>query len=88
MRNFFLGLAIACALVNVVAFIMIAVALDRRGYKTNIFLARIYFYKYLKAYKDLTREESGRPGPLYGLWTIAVTLTLAFVLIALLLPRG
>ena len=88
MRNIFLGLTLAAALANVVLFVMIAAALDRRGYKTNMLLARIYFFKYLSAYKELTRKETGRPGPLYGLWTVAIILTLVFALVAVLLPRG
>ncbi len=88
MRNVFLGLTLAAALANVAIFIMIAAALDRRGYKTNMFLARIYFFKYLSAYKELTRKETGRPGPLYGLWNVAIILTLVFAIVAVLLPRG
>jgi hypothetical protein len=88
MRNIFYGLAIAAVLANVAVFIMIAAALDRRGHKTNIFLARIYFFKYISAYKELTRKETGRPGPLYGYFTLTITLTLLFALAALLLPRG
>lgn len=43
-------------------------ALDRRGYKTNIFLARLLIYRDLRVYRTKTREESGRTAPLYGLW--------------------
>ncbi len=84
MRNIFLGLAVACALLNVVVFIMIAAALDRRGYKTNVFLARIYFFKYVAAYRELTRKETGRPGPLYGLWTTTIIIVLIFAIAGLL----
>jgi len=88
MRNLFLGLTLAAALANVASLIMIMAALDRRGYKTNMFLARIYFFKYLSAYKELTRKETGRPGPLYGLWVLSIILALLFALVAVLLPRG
>ena len=88
MRGLFLGLTLAAAFANVAIFIMITAALDRRGYKTNIFLARIHFFKYLSAYKELTRNETGRPGPLYGLWTVAIILTLVFALVAVVLSRG
>jgi hypothetical protein len=88
MRDIFLGLTLAAALANVAVFIMIAMALDRRGYKTNMFLARIYFFKYLSAYKEFTRKETGRTGPLYGLWVLSIILALLFALGAVLLPRG
>ncbi len=88
MRDIFLGLALAAALANVAVFIMIAAALDRQGYKTNMLLARIYFFKYLSAYKELTRKETGKPGPLYGLFTLTIALVLLFALVAVFLPGG
>ena len=42
-RNVLLALAGVSAIVHVTSYIMIMVDLDRRGYKTNIFLARIFF---------------------------------------------
>jgi hypothetical protein len=88
MRNIFYGLAIAAALANVASFIMIVAALDRRGYKTNMLLARIYFFKYISAYKELTQKETGKPGSLYGYFTLTIILALVFALIAVLLPRA
>jgi hypothetical protein len=87
-RAVFLGLAAATALVHVASYIMIMAALDRRGRKTNIFLARLYFGRYLKAYKDATVRETGKPGPLYGICLMAVGLTLVFVIASILFPRG
>lgn len=88
MSQLLLGLTVAAALANVAIFIMIAAALDRRGYKTNMFLARIYFYKYLSAYKELTRKETGKPGLLYGLWILTIILTLVFAVAGILMRRG
>jgi hypothetical protein len=51
-------------------------------------LARIYFYKYLSAYKELTRKETGKPGPLYGLWILTINLTLVFALAGILMHQG
>ena len=87
-RTIFLGLGAASALVHVASYIMIMAALDRRGYKTNIFLARILFYKYVKAYKEATEKETGKPGPLYGICIGAIVVTLAFVVAAVLSPKG
>jgi hypothetical protein len=88
MSQLLLGLTVAAALANVAIFIMIAAALDRRGYKTNMFLARIYFYKYLSAYKELTRKETGKPDLLYGLWILTIILTLVFAVAGILMRRG
>ena len=87
LRTIFLGLAAPAAIVNVATYIMMMAALDRRGIKTNIFLARIYFFRYAKAYKEATEKETGKPGPLYGICFGAALLTLVFVIAALLSPR-
>lgn len=88
MRNIFLGLTLASLLANTAIFIMIMAALNSRGYKTNMLLVRIYFFKYLSAYKELTRKETGKPGLLYGLWILTINLTLVFAVAAILMRRG
>ena len=87
-RTIFLGLGAAAALVHVASYIMIMADLDRRGYKTNILLARIFFGRYLKAYRDATVRETGKPGRLYSLCLLAIGLTLVFVIAAVLSPKG
>jgi len=87
-RTIFLGLGAAAALVHVASYIMIMAALDRRGYKTSFFLARIYFGRYLRAYKEATVKETGKPGPLYGSCLLAIVLALVFVIAGVLSPRG
>ena len=66
---------------------MIMAALDRRGYKTNILLSRIFVGKYIRAYKEATTEETGKPGPLYGICLGAILLTTVFMVAAIVLTR-
>jgi len=80
MQNIFLGLAVLAILTNVVILILIMAALDRRGYKTNVLLSRIYIFKYLSAYKQATRKETGKPGRLYILWIFTIILAAAAAL--------
>ena len=87
LRTVFLALGGVAALVHVASHIMIMAALDRRGYKTNMFLARIYVGRYLKAYREATVKETGKPGLLYRVCLTAVLLTLAFVIVAVISPR-
>jgi hypothetical protein len=88
LRTILLGLGGAAALVHVASYIMIMADLDRRGHKTNILLARIFFGRYLKAYKEATVKESGKPGPLYTVCFTAILFTLAFVVAAIIVtPR-
>jgi hypothetical protein len=84
LRNVLVALAGVSAIVHVTSYIMIMVDLDRRGYKTNILLARIFFGRYLKAYKEATVKESGKPGPLYGVCIAAILIALVLVVAAIL----
>jgi hypothetical protein len=84
LRTILLGLGGAAALVHVASYIMIMADLDRRGHKTNILLARIFFGRYLKAYKEATVKESGKPGPLYRVCFTAILITLVLVVGAIL----
>jgi len=77
MREIFLGIAVLAIFTNVVTLILIMAALNRRGYKTNILLARIYTFKYLSAYREATRKETGQPGRLYSLWVFTIILAAA-----------
>ena len=87
MRSLFFGLAVAAVLANVVIFILIMAALDRRRQKTNMLLARIYFFKYLSAYKEVTRQEAGKPGLLYYLWILTINLAWLAAVAGFLGPR-
>lgn len=71
-----LGLAIACAFWNVVAGILICIELSKRGVKVNyVFIkALIPFYAY--QYKKMTRQETGRPGPLFYHWIVSINAAL------------
>lgn len=88
LRNIFFGLALLAALSNVAILIMIMAALQRRGHKTSMLLARIYTFRYLSAYKEATMEETGKRGPLYSLWILTINLTLVFALAGVLIQRG
>jgi hypothetical protein len=87
-RDALLGLAILSILTNVVIYILIIAALDRRGYKTNFLLVRLFFFKYLSAYKEATLKETGKPGRLYNLSILTLLLALVAALAGLLIPRA
>ena len=86
-RDALFGIAVLAILSNVVILILIMAALDRRGYRTNILLARIYTFKYLSIYKEATQKETGKPGLLYGLWVLTINLALAAALAGFLCPK-
>jgi len=86
-RTIILVLTGAAVLVNGCSLGMIMAALNKRGQKTNPFLVRLYFFKYLRDYKDITRKETGKPGPFYTLWSVSFLLILAFGLAAIIVAR-
>lgn len=88
LRTVLLTIGGISAFVHISSYIMIMAALDRRGHKTNMLLARIFFGRYLKAYKEVTIKETGRPGPLYGVCIGAILVTLVCVVAAVLIGRG
>jgi len=86
MRNLFFILAIAavcCALWATVAAGMIANFLEKKGIKTPFFLFRIYLFRNLRNYKEITVQETGRPGPLYYQYIIPINAALILGLAAL-----
>jgi hypothetical protein len=83
-HNALFGIALLAVVSNVIILILIMAALDRRGFKTNVLPARLYTFKYLSAYKEATREESGKPGRLYGLPIFTINLALVAALASVL----
>ena len=85
MSTLFLALAILSALWGVVDFILIAVALDKRGIHVNMILARLFFFRYLNQYKHATVSETGKIGPLYYSYIVAMNVALVCAAIGLML---
>jgi len=85
-QNLLLGIGGLGVLANVVIWILIMAALDRRGYKTNILWARFHFFKYMSAYKEATRKETGKPGLLFYFWIGSINVAAIAFLLAVLGP--
>jgi len=79
-------IAIASALWGVVSAVMIAGALQKRGVKVNwVFLRLLILSKYLRQYRDLTRQETGRTGPLFYSYIVAMNLALLTAILGFVL---
>ena len=84
--NTLLAMAIVSALCGVVAAIMIGSELQKRGVKINWILFRVLLVsKYLGQYRDVTRQETGRPGSLYYMYVMSMILALVLAVIGLIL---
>lgn len=85
MSTTFFALAILSATWGVISMIRIGIALDRRGIPVNMLLFRLRAFRYLSQYKQVTLKETGKVGPLYPSYIIAMVIALVCAVIGLVL---
>ncbi len=85
MSSVFAVLAIASVLWGVASFVRIMAALEKRGMRVSMPLARLFFFRYLSEYKSITKSETGKVGPLYSSYVTAMIVALGCAAISLLL---
>jgi hypothetical protein len=85
MSMLFLVLALISIVFGIVFMIMITSDLSKRGIKINFILLRLYIIKYVHQYRNITKEESGKPGPFYYPFVVSMCLALFFVIIGVIL---
>jgi hypothetical protein len=85
MANTLLALAIVFAGLFVIFSIMIVNEVSKRGIKINFFLLRLYIIKYIHQYKQITKKETGKIGPLYYPCIVSVNLALVCAIAGLIL---
>jgi len=83
--NLFLVLAAPCALVGIALMMAMAGALQSRGHKINWVWIRLYIFKYIGQYREVTVQETGRPGPLFYPFVISMNSALVFAVVGLAL---
>ena len=85
MANALLVLAIVFVGLFVVFSIMIVNEVSKRGVKINFFLLRLYIIKYIHQYRQITKKETGKVGPLYYPCIVSVNLAWVCAIAGLLL---
>lgn len=85
MANILLILALVFVGLFVVFSIMIVNEVSKRGVKINFFLLRLYIIKYIHQYKQITKQETGKIGPLYYPCIVSVNLALVCAIVGLVL---
>ena len=81
-----LVVAVVSALWGVVSAVLIVEALRKRGVKVNwVFVRFLILSKYLGQYRDITRQETGRTGPLFYSYVIAMNLALVTAIAGIVL---
>jgi hypothetical protein len=80
------AVAIVSVLWGVASAVLIAEALRKRGVKVNwVFLRFLILSKYLGQYRDIARQETGRSGPLFYSYVVAMNLALLTAIAGILL---
>ena len=85
--TFLLVLALICVLWAVAASILIARDIDRRGLPVSILWLRLMILKYLHQYATITKEETGRVGPLFYHYVVPLNVALVLVVVVAFLAR-
>jgi hypothetical protein len=80
MRSIVLFAAVACVAWNLVATLLVYAALRRRHLPVSFFWLRVAILKYLGQYREVTRQEGGRTGPLFYHWLVSINLAWIFLL--------
>jgi hypothetical protein len=75
------GIGIVCVVWAVVAALLIVDYLSRRGVKVNFLWLRLLIIKYLHEYARVTREETGRVGPLFYHYVVPLNVALLIALV-------
>jgi hypothetical protein len=76
-----LALGVICVIWAVVAAILIAIDLHKKGIAISVIWLRVMILKYLHEYAQVTREESGRVGPLFYHYVVPLNVALVIVII-------
>jgi hypothetical protein len=85
MSTLFFILALISIACGIVASAMIASFLSRRGTKINYLFFRVLIFGYIRQYRKITLEETGKPGILFYLFIAAWNLALLFAVIGIIL---
>ena len=76
-----MGLGVVCVIWAVVAAVLIAADLHKRGIAVSVIWLRLMILKYLHVYSKVTQEETGRVGPLFYHYVVPLNVALVIVII-------
>jgi len=75
-------LGIAC---GIAASVMIASFLSKRGVRINYLLIRLFIFRYVRQYRKITMEETGKPGLLFYWFITSWNVALVFAIVGIVL---
>ena len=86
--NLFLGMGLVSVTWGIVSMIVITSFVSERGTKINFFMYRLYIFKYINRYKQITQEENGEPGPWFYSFLISMNMTLVLTVVGAILKSS
>lgn len=81
------GLAVVCVIWAVVASILIARDLAKRGIPVSFLWLRLMILKYLHQYAKVTQDETGHVGPLFYHYVVPLNVALVLAIVLAILAR-
>jgi hypothetical protein len=81
MSTVFIVLALIGVACGIAASMMIASFLSKRGVRINYLFIRLFIFGYVGRYRQITMEETGKPGPLFYLFVTSWNFALVFAVI-------
>ena len=85
LSTLFFALALIGVACGIVTSIMIASFLSKRGVRINYLFIRLFIFRYVRQYREITIEETGKPGPLFYWFITSWNLALIFAIIGIVL---
>ncbi|MBN2417364.1 hypothetical protein JXO52_16120 [bacterium] len=85
MSMLFFIIAIVFVIWGVVSALVMTDYISKRGHKINVFLFRLYIYRYIHTYCELTKTENGKPGFWFYSYIVCMNVALICVIIGAVL---
>jgi hypothetical protein len=85
MSTLFFVLALIGVACGIATSIMIASFLSKRGVRINYLFIRLFIFRYVRQYRQITMEETGKPGPLFYWFITSWNLALVFAIVGIVL---
>ncbi|MBN2565171.1 MAG: hypothetical protein JXB46_05625 [Candidatus Eisenbacteria bacterium] len=79
--GFMIAIALICGIWAIVASLMIARDLEKRGIPVSYLWLRLMILKYLHVYSKVTREQNGRVGPLFYHYVVPLNVALVLAVV-------
>jgi hypothetical protein len=74
-------MVMVCLAWAITAMVLIISRVEKSGTRINFFLLKLFVFKYISQYNEMTRTEKGRVGPLFYHFIVPMWLAFAGVLL-------